>query len=103
MLLGVTLTLLKAAWPALAHFKFAFITTTVWNPVTEKFGALAAIYGTPPDTAAAGEALKFFDWAYKNGGKMASELDYVPLPEGLIKQVRATWKSDIKGVTVAAN
>ena len=46
MLLGVTLTLLKAAWPALAHFKFAFITTTVWNPVTEKFGALAAIYGT---------------------------------------------------------
>jgi len=27
----------------------------------------------------------------------------VPLPESLIKQVRATWKSDVKGVTVAAN
>ena len=31
--------------------------------------------------------------------KMAAELDYVPLPEALIEQVRATWKSDIKGVT----
>jgi len=33
---------------------------------------------------------------------MASELDYVPLPEGLIKQVRATWKSDIKGIPAIA-
>jgi hypothetical protein len=33
---------------------------------------------------------------------MASELDYVPLPEGLIKQVRSTWKSEIKGVPAIA-
>ena len=58
------------------------------------------LYATPPDAAATGSALKFFDWAYKNGGKMASELDYVPLPEGLINQVRATWKAQIKGVTL---
>lgn len=56
------------------------------------------VYATPPNPAETAEALKFFDWAYKNGGKMASELDYVPLPESLIKQVRATWKSDIKGI-----
>ena len=56
------------------------------------------IYGTPPDTAAAGEALKFFDWAYKDGAAMAAELDYVPLPKPLIEQVRATWKAQIKGV-----
>jgi len=61
------------------------------------------VYSTPPDAKATSDALKFFDWAYKNGGKMASDLDYVPLPDGLIKQVRATWKSDVKGVTVAAN
>ena len=61
------------------------------------------VYATPPDAKATGDALKFFDWAYKNGGKMASELDYVPLPAALIKQVQATWKSDIKGITVAAN
>lgn len=59
------------------------------------------LYTTPPDPAATNEALKFFDWAYKNGGKMAAELDYVPLPDSLIKQVRATWKSQIKGATVA--
>jgi phosphate transport system substrate-binding protein len=58
------------------------------------------LYATPPDATATGSALKFFDWAYKNGGKMASELDYVPLPEGLINQVRATWKAQVKGVTL---
>ncbi|MBV9621540.1 MAG: phosphate ABC transporter substrate-binding protein PstS, partial [Gammaproteobacteria bacterium] len=58
------------------------------------------LYANPPDAGATNEALKFFDWAYKNGGKMAADLDYVPLPEGLIKQVRATWKQ-IKGETVA--
>ena len=39
------------------------------------------------------EALKFFDWAYKNGGKMASELDYVPLPDSLVKLIHASWKN----------
>jgi len=56
------------------------------------------VYGTPPDPAATGAALKFFDWAYKNGGKMAAELDYVPLPDKLIAQVRETWKTQIKGM-----
>ena len=37
------------------------------------------------------EVLKFFEWAYKNGGKMADELDYVPLPESLVKQIQASW------------
>ena len=27
------------------------------------------------------EVLKFFDWAFKNGDKMADELDYVPMPD----------------------
>ncbi|HWZ66623.1 MAG TPA: phosphate ABC transporter substrate-binding protein PstS, partial [Stellaceae bacterium] len=33
------------------------------------------------------EALNFFDWAYRNGGQMAEELDYVPMPESVIKMV----------------
>ena len=56
------------------------------------------VYSSPPDPAATGAALKFFDWAYKNGAKMASDLDYVPLPDNLIAQVRNTWKTQIKGV-----
>ena len=60
------------------------------------------VYAQPPDAAATGEALKFFNWAYKNGTQMAAELDYVPLPEALIIQVRATWKSEIKGIPAMA-
>jgi phosphate transport system permease protein len=43
---GVALSLLLGAWPALAHFRLGFLTREVWNPVTEQFGALAAVYGT---------------------------------------------------------
>jgi phosphate transport system permease protein len=43
---GVIVALIKGAWPALSTFGFGFLTTEVWNPVTEKFGALAPIYGT---------------------------------------------------------
>ena len=43
---GVAISLLLGGWPALAHFKLAFLTREIWNPVTEKFGALAPIYGT---------------------------------------------------------
>jgi phosphate transport system substrate-binding protein len=53
------------------------------------------VYSNPPDPVATGAALKFFGWAYKNGTQMASDLDYVPLPAALIKQVQDTWKSAI--------
>ncbi len=43
---GVIVALVHGSWPALSTFKLGFITTQVWNPVTEKFGALAPIYGT---------------------------------------------------------
>ena len=43
---GVALALLIGAWPALSHFKLGFLTHELWNPVTDQFGALAAIYGT---------------------------------------------------------
>ena len=42
------------------------------------------------------EVLKFFDWSFKNGAKMASELEYVPMPEAVIKQIQAEWKSKVK-------
>jgi phosphate transport system substrate-binding protein len=42
------------------------------------------------------EVLKFFDWAYKNGGAMAVELDYVAMPDAVAKQVREGWKAQLK-------
>lgn len=50
----------------------------------------------PKDTAAATEALKFFAWAYKNGDKMAQDLDYVPMPDSVVNIIQTTWKKDIK-------
>jgi phosphate transport system permease protein len=43
---GVILTLLKGAWPVFSHLGLRFLTQEVWNPVTDKYGALAPIYGT---------------------------------------------------------
>jgi phosphate transport system permease protein len=43
---GVLLSLGIGAMPAIRQFGLAFAYTEVWNPVTEKFGALAPIYGT---------------------------------------------------------
>jgi phosphate transport system permease protein len=43
---GVALSLLDGAWPAFSQFKLGFLTREVWNPVTDQFGALAAVYGT---------------------------------------------------------
>jgi phosphate transport system substrate-binding protein len=42
------------------------------------------------------EVLKFFDWAYKNGGAMATELDYVAMPAPVVKQVQDAWKAQLK-------
>ena len=39
------------------------------------------IHKQPQDPAAAAAALKFFAWAYAKGGKMAEDLDYVPMPD----------------------
>jgi phosphate transport system substrate-binding protein len=54
------------------------------------------IHKRPPDPAAAAEALKFFDWAYSKGAKMAEELDYVPMPESVVASVRKVWTDQIK-------
>ncbi|TIT23812.1 MAG: phosphate ABC transporter permease subunit PstC [Mesorhizobium sp.] len=43
---GVAISLFAGSWQALSSFGFSFLTTESWNPVTEKFGALAPIYGT---------------------------------------------------------
>jgi len=50
----------------------------------------------PTDKAASAEAIKFFKWAFANGGKSAEELDYIPMPENVVKLIEKTWSSDIK-------
>lgn len=46
--------------------------------------------------------MEFFDWAWANGGKLASELDYVPLPKEVSDEVRGLWASEVKAADGSA-
>ena len=48
------------------------------------------------DKAASQEALKFFKYAFEKGDKAAEELDYIPMPDSVVKLIEKTWSSDIK-------
>ena len=54
------------------------------------------IHKQPQDPAAAAEALKFFAWSYGKGGKMAQDLDYVPMPANVVSDIEKMWSTDIK-------
>ena len=54
------------------------------------------MYKVQDKPATAKEVLKFFSWSYAHGSKMASDLDYVPLPESLVKLIHKEWKTQIK-------
>jgi phosphate transport system substrate-binding protein len=51
----------------------------------------------PKDAARAANVMKFFDWAFTNGAKLAEELEYIPIPKSVQDAVRAAWKSQVKG------
>ncbi|MBP2169019.1 phosphate transport system substrate-binding protein [Erwinia toletana] len=65
----------------------------VWPITSTTFILLHKSAAKPEQTA---EVLKFFDWAYKDGAKEASALDYSPLPKEVTEQIRAAWKTNIK-------
>jgi phosphate transport system substrate-binding protein len=50
----------------------------------------------PADKAASADAIKFFTWAFAKGDKMAEELDYIPMPDAVVKLIEKTWSADIK-------
>ena len=54
------------------------------------------IYKTQEKPENGREVLKFFDWAFANGEKMASDLDYVPMPNAVVKLIQSQWKANIK-------
>ncbi len=54
------------------------------------------MYKQPVDKATSTEALKFFEWAFKNGKQMAVDLDYVPLPDAVTSAIKAKVWSEIK-------
>lgn len=67
----------KASWP-IAGATFILMHKTQMKPERAK------------------EVLKFFEWAYAKGDKMAQELDYVPMPDAVVKMIESAWKEELK-------
>ena len=64
-----------------------------WPITTASF---ILMYKEPGDKAASKAVMDFFDWSFKNGKKLAEELDYVPLPDALTQQIRQRVWTQIK-------
>ena len=60
-------------------------------------GATFILLPKQPKVAAdAAVALNFFAWAYKSGDTMAADLDYVPMPDSVVKTIEQTWAKEVK-------
>jgi len=57
------------------------------------------MYKQPQDAAASAEALKFFTWCYEKGDEMALNLDYVPMPDNVVKDIEGYWNGEIKSAS----
>jgi phosphate transport system substrate-binding protein len=55
------------------------------------------IHKHPKNPWAAQATLKFFDWAFANGSKLAASLDYVPMPPSVVKVIQEAWHRQIAG------
>lgn len=69
-------------------------------PITGATFIMMHVKQDKPVQAAA--ALRFFDWAFRNGDKVADELDYVPMPDSVKQSIRAQWSkiTDANGAAV---
>ena len=63
-------------------------------PITSASFILVHVKQDKPQNAV--EVLKFFDWSFRNGQKLATDLDYVPLPESVTKLIADAWTKEIK-------
>ncbi len=69
---------------------------TAWPVAGSTFILMQAV---PVNAADSDAALKFFDWGYKNGQKLATDLLYVPMPDNVVALIEKSWKEKIKGVS----
>ena len=46
LLIGILMSLIQGAWPAISKYGLSFLTSTTWDPVKEEYGGLVMIYGT---------------------------------------------------------
>ncbi len=86
----------NADWGAAKHYAVSLIDAqgdTSWPIVSATFILVPRDAKDPAHTA---NVVKFFDWAYSNGNKIAAGLEYVPLPKTVQDAVRKTWAAELK-------
>ena len=66
---------------------------TSWPIVSPTFILLPK---NPTDAARSLNVMKFFDWAFKNGERLAQELEYIPLPPAVQASIRASWAAEVR-------
>ncbi len=84
-------------WTGAKNFAVSLIDepgATSWPIVSATFILLPK---DPKDPARSANVIKFFDWAFKNGGQIAKDLEYIALPSDVQDAVRKGWHSEIKG------
>jgi phosphate transport system substrate-binding protein len=89
-------------WRGARNYAVSLIDTAAsdaWPIVSATFILLPK---DPQDPARSANVMKFFDFAYKNGGEIAKSLDYIALPAGVQEAVRSSWSIEIKGPDGAA-
>ena len=83
-------------WKSAPHFAVNLIDTAgaeAWPIVSATFALLPT---DPKDPARSGNVIKFFDFAYRNGGAIAKDLEYIALPEAVQDAVRGAWRAEVK-------
>ena len=92
-------TSFKAA-AASADWNKSFYQVLTGQPGKDAWPITAAtfimVYKIQEKPATATQVLKFFEWAYDSGDKMADELDYVPMPDAVKVLVRKLWVDQVK-------
>ena len=56
------------------------------------------IHKAPERPERARQVLAFFDWAYREGAKLATDLDYVPLPDSVVTLIKANWTREVRDI-----
>ncbi len=85
----------KADWAGAKNFAASMIDRdgkTAWPIVSATFILLPK---DPKDHDKSAEVMKFFDWAYKDGGAVAEKLHYIQIPTEVMTQVRKAWKAEV--------
>lgn len=84
----------KAPWSKTPGYGVILTNQSGWPITGASFILMQKVQADPAKGA---EVLKFFNWSFKNGGKMATELDYVALPAPVVKMIEKSWKTELKG------